>query len=89
MIDSYIDAELRNLPKLSYVLHPKTSGIQTCLESLQRCPSRVIHDVTIAYDDIRNGVEVSDISFLKGTCCCTMLVTDCTRRFTNIHFCMI
>lgn len=55
----------RHLPILNQVLHPKPTGFATCVELLQGS-HRVLHDVTMAYEDIKEGGTVSDTNIYKG-----------------------
>ena len=62
---SRIFSKERNLPMLNHVLHPKPTGFATCVELLQG-NHRVLHDVTMAYEDIKEGGTVSDTNIYKG-----------------------
>ncbi len=55
-----------NLPAFEYVLHPKSAGFVACCEALQG-KNRVLHDVTIAYEDIRGNAFIpSDKCTYRG-----------------------
>jgi hypothetical protein len=63
---SHAFSKQNGLPNFDFVLHPKAGGFAKCAEQL-RGGHRVLHDVTIAYDDLRTGgVVPSDGAFMSG-----------------------
>lgn len=59
------DAKANNLPQLEYVLHPKLGGLDVCLKTARE-RKMLIHNITVAYKDFKDGERTSELSLLHG-----------------------